>query len=237
MRGIILCLLSLIAAPALGEEHAHVWGETTCEVQECIGRCCTKKCIKFCTVCLMPRVWSETKCSGQNGASGEYSTAPLMSLDLEPMSTPWGPRPGGAAPAPSGCGDGADHDWSDEQCGPWSHPYESKPDCEVRVCDRQCQRCHTNGKTRIEKRGQCRAPAHDDHEHDVAQVSIWGPRPGAGGPSTQECPPHDLGPANCGGWHEISPGCKIQHCTRQCRKCGSNRGDYYNSQPAGCFDD
>ena len=169
MRGIILCLLSLISAPALAaDSHRHTWGDKTCTdwstpVNGCQHRMCHASCTYAGCSAIDPRP-ERRGCDGGGrfgggGASGEYSTAPLMSLDLEPMS------------------------------------------------------------------------------HAVPLVGPWGPRPGAGGPASDACPPHDYGAEQCGGWSAISPTCKIRHCTSQCRKCLSNGRDRYESKPAGCFDD
>lgn len=120
----------------------------------------------------------------------------------------------------------------------WTDPVCEAPTCIGRCCSKKCsKRCTGCKLILVWSDTACANEGGATGEYSTPLVGPWGPRPGAGGPSTQECPPHDPGPATCGGWSRVSDSCEVQHCTRQCTKCGSNRGDYFNSRPSGCFDE
>lgn len=150
LAGAALLVLALTASacqvePAQAADH--IWSETTCEAPTCVGRCCSKKCMKYCTVCLAPRIWSETSCTG-----------------------------------------------ADEKAA-----------------------------------------------HDHGAAPLWegkGGKFGGGGATGgfEDCPPHDMGPEECGPWSSVGGNCKIKHCTKKCRKCQGNFGDYFRQDPPGCFD-
>lgn len=255
MRPAWLLLLCLLSAEARADPHRHTWGDETCLAESCIRGCCQQTCWAPCTYpdCSVrdPRNKTSGRCPpppgegsfGGGGATGSYSTGlSLMSIDPEPMS-PWSPRPG-ASPG-AACNGGKDHDWGDEQCGPWSSPLRGKStECRIRHCDSRCKRCGTNGQSRTEQDPPgCLSAAktapheHREEDHDVAMVSSpWGPRPGGAG--SDACPPHDWpSSASCGGWSRISDKCRVKHCTYQCKKCLTNGRDYYEQDPSGCLDD
>lgn len=112
------------------------------------------------------------------------------------------------------------HVWGTRTCGAW----ETVGRCRARQCYRNCT---YPGCPQVLLDGD------RECSRGEAPLTIWGPRPGSVG--SDACPPHDFGEEQCGGWSEMSPGCKVRHCTRRCNKCGSNGRDRLDESPPGCF--
>lgn len=139
------------------------------------------------------------------------------------------------------------HSFQRGTCTDWSEPVKG---CQHRMCPYRCTYpgC-SHGYTLPETRG-CEGGgrfggAGASGEYSAAPpaaVPLWegkGGKFGGGGAtgSYETCPPgeHDFGDERCGPWHEIKPGCKVRHCTRQCQKCRTNGRDRMDDSPSGCF--
>lgn len=118
----------------------------------------------------------------------------------------------------------------------WTEPVCEVERCEGRCCAYKClSYCTVCLMPRASGKTRCSGDQKAAHDHGAEPMGRFG---GGGATGSYEtCPPgqHDLGPEECGPWSKLRNGCSVRHCTRQCRKCLSNAGDRFDSDPPGCF--